>query len=177
MSLKKLDYLTREQIQIIHDLKSARNANRILNNMDEYLCSFRHGLEKVYYLNKLGRERVGCKVVRKRTTNVQHFLLRNQLYIMVGCPSSWKNEMRLKTKEAQLVCDAKFDYKNVPRFVEVDCSQSMQKNERKIEKYRTFAKYTNFSLIWVTELESRKPRLERLCNGLSFDIYTAKQIK
>ncbi|WP_233269596.1 replication-relaxation family protein [Alteribacillus sp. YIM 98480] len=177
MSLRRLDYLTRAQIQRIHNLKSDRNANRVLNSMSDYLCSFRHGLQKVYYLNKNGRERIGAEVVRKRTTNVQHFLLRNQLYIMMGCPSSWENEIRVTLGNTSIVCDAKFDYQNIPCFVEVDCSQSMQKNEQKIEKYRTFYQNERFNLIWITELQSRHPKLERLCEGLSAAVYTAGQIK
>ena len=170
--------MTRSQIQTIHNLKSDRNANRVLQSMDEYLSSFRNGLEKVYYLNKKGRERVGATVVRKRTANVNHFLLRNQLYIFLGYPRTWKNEQRIKLGDTSIVCDAIFQMENIRCFVEVDCSQSMEKNKRKIEKYRTFQKKgQKFNLIWVTELKSRKPKLERLCDGLSVAVHSADEIR
>ena len=65
LSLKKLSYLSRSQIQVLHDLGSARNASRILQHMNNYVSSFRDG-ENIYYLNKDGRERVNSKKVLKK---------------------------------------------------------------------------------------------------------------
>ncbi len=79
-------------------------------------------LSSIVILNKNGRERVGAEIVRKRTTNIQHYLLRNQYYIFMNCPSSWENEMLVEAGETSIVCDATFNYKNIPVFVEVDCS-------------------------------------------------------
>ncbi|MFJ5624773.1 replication-relaxation family protein [Peribacillus loiseleuriae] len=96
LSLKKFDYLTRSQIQIIHDLKGDRNANRVLNDMAEYLGTFRHEGNIVYYLNKNGRERIQHDVIRKKTPNIQHFLVRNQLWMHLKRPHSWQNEAKIK---------------------------------------------------------------------------------
>ncbi|MFC4409426.1 replication-relaxation family protein [Chungangia koreensis] len=179
LSLKKLDYLTRSQIQQLHDLKSVRNANRILKDMSQYLSSFTVGVEHVYYLNKEGRERVRSDVERRKTANIKHFILRNQLYIYLKCPETWKNEVKMKAGETYIVCDAKFMMNNIPAIVEVDCSQTMAKNEEKIEKYRKIKELTGqpFNLIWITELESRRESLRELMEGLTGRVYTLNDIR
>ncbi|MCU9614060.1 replication-relaxation family protein [Caldibacillus lycopersici] len=178
LSLKKFDYLTRKQIQTIHNLKGDRNANRILNDMERYLHSFRHGLEKVYYLSKDGRERVKCDIIRKKTPQVQHFLLRNQLWIHLKCPSTWKNEVRITADKVSIVCDATFICNKAPCFVEVDVSQPMIKNKSKIDRYRKIKELTgqNFHLIWLTELDSRKSKINELMDGLSGHVFTLNEI-
>lgn len=171
--------MTRNQIQTIHGLKGDRNANRFLKDMEEYLGSFRHGLEKVYYLNKDGRERVKSEVIRKKTPQIQHFLLRNQLWIYLKRPTTWENEVRITVNDVSIVCDAKFEIKgNIPVFVEVDVSQPMAKNQRKIEKYKRFQELTGqtFHLIWVTELESRRVRLTELSKDIPGRVFTLKDI-
>ena len=180
MSLKKFDYLTRSQIQRVHNLKGERNANRFLNSMSEYIGSFRHGLENVYYLNKKGRERVGCDVIRKKTPNIQHFLLRNQLWIELKCPRTWENEIKMKVGDLSIVSDAKFIMKGgIPVLIEVDVMQPMAKNKLKIQKYKEIKRITGqeFHLLWVTELESRRPKLESLMDGIAGKVYTLNEIK
>ena len=90
LSLNELDYLTRSQIQELHDLKGVRNANRILQGMSEYLGTFRHEKEKVYYLSQKGRDQIASFNIRKKTQNIEHFLLRNQLYIHLEKPKGWR---------------------------------------------------------------------------------------
>lgn len=172
--------MTRSQIQTIHNLKGDRNANRFLNDMEEYLASFRHGLEKVYYLNKAGRDRVNCDVIRKKTPQIQHFLIRNQLWIHLKRPHTWENEIKITAGDTSIVCDSKFTAKgNIPVFVEVDVSQPMAQNQRKIEKYKRFKELVGepFHLVWITELESRRPKLTELSSGLSGHVYTLKEIQ
>ncbi|WP_176140669.1 replication-relaxation family protein [Halobacillus salinus] len=178
-SLKKCDYLTRSQIQSIHKLKGDRNANRFLQSMDEYLSSFRSGLEKVYYLNKRGRERINCSVIRKKTPQVHHYLLRNQLWIHLKRPSSWETEVKINIGEESIQPDAMFYHKDTAVFVEVDVSQSMAVNQRKIEKYRRMQEISSepFYLLFVTEMDSRKKRIEKLMSGSSGQVYTASEIK
>lgn len=178
MSLKRFDYMTRRQLQMIHNLKGDRNANRILNDMDQYLHSFRHGMEKVYYLSKEGRERIKAKTIRKKTPNVQHFLLRNQLWIHLKCPASWKNEVRIKVGDKSIVCDAMYQNKGSHVFVEVDISQPMAVNMKKIERYHQIRDLTKqeFYLIWVTELESRRSKLKELAGDLPCAVYTLNEI-
>lgn len=148
--------------------------------MDEYLGWFRHGLQKVYYLNKTGRERIGAEVTRKKTPNIQHFLLRNQLWMALGFPHSWENEIKITVKDISIVCDAKFLMKDKNLgLIEVDVSQPMIKNKAKIEKYRKIKEMTgnDFKLIWVTELESRRAKLNELMKGMDGKVYTWNEIK
>lgn len=147
--------------------------------MEQYLGSFRHGLENVYYLNKNGRDRVQCDVIRKKTPNIQHFLLRNQAWIYLKRPRTWENEVKVIVGDASIVCDAKFSAKGgIPVFVEIDVAQPMIKNQRKIEKYKKLQTLTDqpFHVVWVTELESRRPKLTELSAGLSGRVYTLKEI-
>ena len=178
LSLSKLDYLTQAQIQAIHELKSPRNANRILNSMSDYLSSFRLGLEKVYYLNKNGREFVNQPTVRKKTPNVEHFLTRNQLWIYMQRPKEWKNEAKVIVGDSSIVCDAQTYQGNIPVFIEVDISQSMQVNKQKIQKYRKLKELSKdpFYVVWVTKIDSRRKRISELSQGLPGYIYTLEEI-
>ena len=178
LSLKKLDYLTRKQLQILHDLKSDRNAQRILKEMDKYLSSFYDG-HNVYYLNKEGRERVNCDVIRKKTHNVNHYLMRNDVYIDYECPESWRNEIRFISQKGKskfvVVCDATFEKDGITYLVEIDNTQTMKKNRVKIEKYRRMIERNVFGgmprLIWVTTTPYRAELLKELCDGLEVGIY------
>lgn len=166
-------------MQIIHNLKGDRNANRILNDMGQYLHSFRNGLENVYYLSKEGRERIKHDVIRKKTPQVQHYLLRNQLWIHLKYPATWKNEVKIKVGDLSVVCDAIFKNNKTNVFVEVDLSQPMAENKRKIDKYRKIRDLTKqeFILVWVTELESRRAKLTELMDDLQGKVYTQIEIK
>lgn len=178
-SLSDLDYLTRSQLQQIHDLKGERNANRFLKSMGDYVSYFRNGLEKVYYLNATGRDYIGEGRVRKRTSQVDHFLLRNQLFIELGQPPSWEKEVRIKAGDLSLVCDARYHDNGRWCFVEVDCQQSMKRNRGKVDKYRKIREATreNFKIVWITEMESRRQKLARLCAGMPFRVYTAQDVR
>lgn len=178
-SLKRFDYLLQSQIQVIHDLKGDRNANRILNGMSEYICSFRNGLEKVYYLNKNGREFVDHDVIRKKTANVEHFITRNQLWIYLRRPKDWENEVQIKAGDISIVCDAKTSQNGFPAFVEVDISQPMQVNKAKIEKYKKIQKLSKdpFYVVWVTKFSSRKKKLMELSAGLNVHVFTSEEIQ
>ena len=146
--------------------------------MDRYLSSFHDG-QKIYYLNKEGRERVNCDIVRKKTFNVNHYLMRNDVYIAYGCPKSWKNEQRIFYQKGKhrivAVCDAKFEMNDSTYIVEVDNTQTMKKNETKIEKYRRLVERNvlgrNPKFIWVTTTNYRRNLLTELCEGLNVEVY------
>jgi hypothetical protein len=180
LTLKRFDYMTREQLQVIHNLKGERNANRILKDMEAYLSSFYHGKEKVYYLNKAGRDRVQAEKSRAKTQNVQHFLLRNQLWIRLGRPFSWENEYKIVVDDISIQCDAIF-YKpdKTLSIVEVDISQAMIKNRAKIERYKRIKELSGneFELFWITELESRKPKLLSLMGDMPGRVFSYGEIK
>jgi hypothetical protein len=187
LSLKKLDYLTRSQLQTLHDLKSERNAQRVLKQMDEYIQSFRDG-ENIYYLNSKGRERVGADKVRKKTGNVTHFIMRNYLYLAYNKPINWKNEMRITSKgitkkeSITVVADAMFQVNGRWNLIEVDNIQKMKQNEIKVKKYRELFNRKTFGniqpkLIWITITEYRRKQLKRICEGIETDIWTLSDFK
>ncbi|MGQ4666545.1 replication-relaxation family protein [Metabacillus halosaccharovorans] len=180
LSLKKLSYLSRSQLQVLHDLGSVRNASRIMQDLSDYVSSFRDG-ENIYYLNKAGRERVNSKKVLKKTTQARHYLMRNSIYIAYGSPSTWKNEMSMGFKEiknATIVCDAMFTQGKTYYIVEVDHTQKMTKNRTKVEKYRKLLEYGLFEkppkFIWITTTELRRKQLLELCKGLDVQVFTVK---
>jgi hypothetical protein len=176
LSLKKLDYLSRSQIQILHRLGTVRNTNRVLKDMNEWLSSFRDG-ETIYYLNKEGRERVNSNKIRKKTIQARHYIMRNDIYIAFGCPSSWKNEVKLEVKgHVKVIADALFHKDNRYYIVEVDHQQKMSKNRNKIERYRKLIDLDVFKkppfFIWVTTTEYRRKQLQKMCEGLDFRVFT-----
>lgn len=175
------------QIQAIHNLKSRRNTSRVLQQMEDYLNVFRDG-ENIYYLNAKGRELVNCDKIRKRTVNVQHYIMRNYIYISLSSPDSWKNEMRIKnkgkTKKDTLICvaDALFKQGDQYSIVEVDNTQTMKKNQLKIEKYRILIERGAFGMIapkfiWITTTEYRRKELLNLCEGLNTQVFTLSDFK
>lgn len=178
LSLKRFDYMTVKQLQQLHDLKSNRNAYRVLKQLEPYLNTFKDDGINVYYLNKKGREAVNCSKVRKKTTTVQHYLMRNNLYIQLGKPNSWRNEIRMKYESGNdkitIVADAHYST-NKHHLIEIDNVQKMNKNRIKIEKYRRLIEKGAFKgmpeLIWVTNTPYRQELLQELCDGLDCKIY------
>lgn len=184
LSLKSFDYLTVKQLQQLHDLKSSRNAYRVIKQLEPYLNVFKDDGINVYYLNKKGREAVNSTKIRKKTTTVQHYLMRNDLYIHLGCPRSWRNEIRMKYESNKdkiiLVADAHYTT-NKHHLVEIDNTQKMSKNKVKIEKYRRLIEKGAFKgipeLIWVTTTSYRQSVLKELCDGLDCKVYLKEDLR
>lgn len=184
--MKKLDYLSRSQIQRLHDLGGDRNARRVLSNMGSVVSSFRGETgESIFYLNKAGRERIGCETVRQKMAQVNHYLMRADAY-MYFLPDEWKNEVKVSVGDiVRLVPDAYFSYQLRRHFLEIDHLQHMQKNRDKIERYKRLRDTGSFQerlryfprLVWVTVTESRKRQLMELCSGLDSMIYTWADIR
>ncbi|MFE8704148.1 replication-relaxation family protein [Cytobacillus sp. FJAT-54145] len=165
---------------MLHRLGSDRNAQRVLKNMDDYISHFRD-TENIYYLNKEGRERVNAKKILKKTTQARHYIMRNDLYIAHGCPSTWRNEMKLGIKEdksTHVVCDAIFQTNERYHIIEVDHTQKMTKNRAKVERYRKLMKYGIFEkppkFIWITTTELRRKQLLELHEGLDVKVFTVR---
>ncbi|MEH6940912.1 replication-relaxation family protein [Bacillus sp. JJ722] len=180
-TLKKLGYASRTQLQRIHRLGGDRNANRVLTEMREYLCSVRLE-ENVYYLNAEGRERVGCQRVLKKTGQVTHYLMRNALFIAFGCPASWRSEVKLEVSgEAKVIADALFSRENRYYICEIDNTQKMAANRDKIARYRRMVELGVFkqapAFVWLTTTEYRRQELAKLCEGLCVKIYTASELR
>lgn len=148
--------------------------------MNDYLSHFKDG-ENIYYLNKEGRERVNATKILKKTTQARHYIMRNSLYIAFGCPSSWKNEIKLGFKEdkkSHVICDALFKIGNRFSIIEIDHTQKMTKNRSKVERYRKLVELGFFEVkpkfIWLTTTELRRKQLTQLCEGLDVKVYTVK---
>lgn len=146
--------------------------------MSEYVNCFRDG-ENIYYLNEEGRERVGSTKVLKKTTQARHYIMRNTLFIAFGCPTTWKNEVKLEIKgQVSVICDALFMMNKQYQLIEVDNTQKMVNNRNKIERYRKLFEVVAFEkrpkLIWITTTELRRKQLEKACEGLEVKVYTMK---
>lgn len=185
-SLKKLDYLSRSQLQKLHQLGGERNARRVMASLSEYLHSFRgDNGETIFYLNKAGRERVGAEKVRAKLADANHYLMRNDAYLFFRA-TDWKNEMKFTIPgTVQVIPDAYFMLNMRRYFLEIDNLQSLSKNKEKLEKYRKL-KASNLlqerlryfpPLIWVTLTETRKKQLESWSEGLETKIYLWQEIK
>jgi hypothetical protein len=184
--LKKLDFLNRDQISIIHRLGKKQNTNRILRELSPYLSSFRENESPtIYFLNKEGREYVNSTKERKKNKFVNHVLMRNDFYIFSGFPHDWKNEIKFTDNEFTVVCDALFKKDDKFQFLEVDSLQKMKENRSKIANYKgLFANKTiheHFGyfpkLVWVTTTDFRKRQLIELCKGLPYAVYTINDIR
>lgn len=178
LSLKKLGYLSRSQLQTMHRLGGLRNANRVLSEMAPYLNSVRLH-ENVYYLSAEGRERIGCNRVYKKTAQVRHYLLRNALYIAYGCPATWRNEIKLSVPgKLSIIADSLYMKDDRYVIVEVDVTQKMAANREKMRKYRELIEIGAFknapAFIWITETPYRQAQLAKLCEGLQFRVHQAK---
>src|SRR5690625_4021360 len=136
-TLADLTYATSDQINEIERLGSDRNIRRILYEMesDKLIASLRRE-KKVYYVINKGSDFIGRNNPRLKQSEIEHALLRNNLYICLGCPKDWRKEVPININgEKALVADAVFTEGNVIYFVEVDNRTSMQTNYSKIRRY------------------------------------------
>jgi hypothetical protein len=157
-----------------------------MKGLEDYVNVVKRG-ENIYYLNAKGREIVNCNKVRKHTGNVEHYIMRNYLFIACGKPSSWKNEIRIKNGSTKsdtitIVPDAMFEKKGFWHVVEVDNTQTMQVNQTKAKKYRELVERKAFGekppiFLWVTTTPFRKKKLLDLFKGLKVFVYTIDDFK
>ncbi|KWW17950.1 hypothetical protein AS888_20785 [Peribacillus simplex] len=140
-----------KHLQQIHDLKSYRNACRVIKQLEPYIHVTFFGKEKVIYLNKAGRELIGSSKEVKRNSLMEHTLLCNEAYLHFNCPLDWKTEFRIESKEAvptfgiqfmglspakkKIVSDAAFNRNGYIHLIEIDNTRSMIDNRKKIDAY------------------------------------------
>ena len=162
---------------------------------DELIQSFR--LEaKVYYLTKKGRDWIGSEKEVTKTLQVKHYLMRNDMYIFLGYPENFKvefeyrfkgtinNDEILIKKEMMLRSDGYYIKGNTPHFLEVDNTQSMKENRKKIELYKhltTYLSSVNVTpiIVFYTSSDVRQKKLQDYCKelGVKAEIYTRKDIR
>jgi hypothetical protein len=194
-----LGFATRTQVKEIHSLSSVRNANRVLSNMYQYLHHLRvdgEG-ERVYYLNQAGRDLIGSEKEMRKSLQITHHLMRNDMYVYLGCPENWKIEDSfnfsskvdigagiLSNKEMTLIPDAKCTINHIRHYIEVDNTQQMKENKKKIETYALLRdaykalNKTMFHLVFYTSSDIRQTKLKKWCHAaeLNASVYTKKDI-
>ncbi|HSH25628.1 MAG TPA: replication-relaxation family protein [Massilibacterium sp.] len=180
LSLDDLTYATREQLQIINNLGGERNAQRILQRMekDKLIKAVRFE-KKIYFLSNKGKQQIGSTQGELKKSWIQHTLMRNDLYISLGMPDTWKKEYPVKWGDNKLIPDATFKRNGEFVFVEIDNQQTMQTNNEKIKLYKDlfkaiFNQYVHHpTIIWYTLSEIRKDKLKEACSraGIRFKVY------
>lgn len=184
----------------IHDLKSYRNACRIITTqLRPFIHETYYQKEKVMYLNKKGREFIASeKGDIQINQHTLHSLLRNEVYIHFKCPLDWKNEYPLEanikgqmsgeilfqgltlSNKKKVIADAVFVRNGYLHLIEVDNERKMIDNQKKIDTYREILPaYKNQTpiLYFVTKTESRKRKLEEWLKGIRHEIMTFEEIK
>lgn len=192
-SLDKLKFATRAQLQKIHVLGTDRNAQRVLNDMKDWLAVKTHNGMNVYYLNGKGRELIGSEEETKWTLQVDHHLMRNDMYIFFNQPIPWQTEQKITFqyqdgliyKPMTFVPDVTFQLSGQYHFLEVDRTQSMVENKKKIELYAKIAPiiHKQFGhtpvLVFYTLTPLRREKLTELCrsHGLTCKVYTKEDTR
>lgn len=180
MTIDKLGAATIKHLRGIHDLKSYRNACKVLKQIEPYTQTTYFNKQKVFYLNKCGRDLIGSEKEVKRNQNIEHTLLRNDAYIYLNCPFDWQNEavieydvqqpigngiiirgMSVATK-SKIVADAMYKRNGYTHLVEIDNIRDMKDNLKKIKSYADCFKYLDTPRleIFTTTLD-RKRKFER----------------
>jgi len=176
--------MTRDQLRRYFGLGKVNNTNRVLRNLSDYLKTIRDGYQTIYYLSALGREYVDCDKIRKKTSQVQHIIMRNQLWLHLNCPRDWQNEVKIMMNGKEFLrADAKFSINGFLNFLEVDNTQTMRENRAKIERYKTlfeslvkqFGYYP--TLVWLTTTEHRRKQILKSCEGLKTKVYIVDEIQ
>lgn len=144
--------------------------------------------ENIYYLNKKGREYIASDRA-PMTSNMQinHILMRNELQIFLE-PESVVIEDPIKDSKGNVLLkpDAMFLFDKWA-YVEIDNTQKMIVNKKKIEKYGDISrkgileKLMGYQpkLIFLTKTDHRKERLSKLCEeqNLAYLVYKTEDIQ
>jgi hypothetical protein len=188
-----------KHLQQIHDLKSYRNACRVVKQLEPYINETFHNREKVLYLNKLGKEMIGSQKEGKKGF-AEHTLLRNEVYLYYRCPRTWENEYVIEyiepsqtkpgfeikganyslSNKKRIVSDASFRQNGTLYLIEVDHEQKMIENKKKIESYRELLKaWKNEPVViaFFTKTPYRKDQLTQLLKGIHSEVKTFDEIK
>jgi hypothetical protein len=198
-TIDKLGIVKIKHLQEIHDLKSYRNTCRVINHqLRPYIHESYFQREKVMYLNKKGRELIASeKDELKISQQTIHYLLRNEVYIHFQCPGDWKNEFPIETNvnghfsgqivfngltlsnKKKIVPDAVFTRNGYQYLIEVDNTQEMRTNKKKIDSYKEIMPYMKNGipiLYFFTTTENRKKKLAEWLKGIRHEVMTFHEI-
>lgn len=177
MTIDRLSMAKIRHLQQIHDLKSYRNACRVIKQLEPFIHETFFDKEKVIYLNKAGRELIGSTKDVKRNSLMEHTLLCNEAYLYFNCPIDWKTEYRIEAKEAiptfgiqimgltpakkRIISDASFNRNGYMHLIEIDNTRSMIDNRKKIDAYADVLQELRKStapilIIFTTNLERKR---------------------
>ena len=144
--------------------------------------------ENIYYLNKKGREYLASdKSPMTSNMQIDHILMRNELRIFLE-PEKVLIEEPITDGKGKVLLkpDAMFLFDKWC-YVEIDNTQKMIVNKKKIERYGDISrkgileKLMGYQpkLYFLTKSEKRKERLSKLCEeqGLEFVVYTIVDIE
>ena len=174
MTIDTLGMTKIRHLQQIHDLKSYRNACRVVKQLSPYIHETYFEKEKVIYLNKEGRELIGSTKEMKKNSLMQHTLLANEIYLYFNCPFDWKREYTLEMEHSNLtgisfngiglvkkkvVSDAAFSRNGYLHLIEIDNKRDMADNRKKINNYLENMK-PNYKLYIFTTTKQRKRKFE-----------------
>ena len=180
MTIDRLGMATVKHLRGIHDLKSYRNACFFLKKLEPYTSSTFFNKSKVYYLNKEGRSLIGSNKEVKRNSNIEHTLLRNDVFLHLNCPIDWKTEaileyeteqpnsfgiivkgMNLKAKN-KVVADAFYTRNGYTHIVEIDNTRDMKDNLKKIQSYKELFPHLDTPRLEVfTTTKIRKQKFDK----------------
>lgn len=136
----------------------------------------------VFYLTKKGRQEIGSTQESPKRKMLLHTLMRNDLYIHLGCPIGWEKEKQVR-KPISITSDAFYNKKDQPHFIEIDRSMPMKENRKKINQYETLSKAfaginKELTLIFYTVTDHRKKMLERYAKGkVKIIVYSVEDLR
>lgn len=173
MTIDTLGMCKIKHLQQIHDLKSYRNACRVVKQLSSYIHETFHNKEKVIYLNKDGRDLIGSRKEVKKNSLIEHTLLANEAYLYFRCPLDWKREYTLEEEtkitglklgglqlaKKKVIADAAFSKNGYLHLIEIDNIRDMADNRKKIEMYLSLLRPSQKLFIFTTT-EDRKRKFE-----------------
>ena len=203
MTIDKLGAAKIAHLQKIHELKSYRNACRVIKQLEEYTFVAYHRKHKVLYLNKVGRDLIGSNSEVKKPSILDHMLYCNEAYIDLNCPIDWNREvqfellqprtmsdldikimgssLKVASSSKKIVADAAFNRNGYTHLVEIDNTRKMIDNQKKMEAYRELFNITKdktLMLLIYTTTNDRKQKFEKMLRDykLSGKVKTFQEI-
>lgn len=183
----KLNFLTTSQVQKLYygtpyDMKNHRNVHRILSDMKkEGLINAKRIHENVYFITRKGQSEIGSKSrIIPISRNLEHYLMRNDVYIHFK-PEFWSTEKRVEFYNKVIIPDAIFKKGTTHYVLEVDFTQDMIDNKKKIQLYKEFKESKQYKvfpiLLFITTTEYRQKQLKAWLDGIKSEVLLYNDIR